>query len=112
MINKDKIHLYNVFEPLLRLEPKTTHDELVELYYKGITYIKNKFNDESRELKSTAMYYLKLEYNKSGLKDMSIEKIINDFFDIYNKEFENYKNEFELVSDEDYLLLSFVYNKF
>ena len=112
MTDKDKIHLHNAFESLLRLDPKTTHDDLVDLYYNGINYIKNKFNDKSRELKSAAMYYLKLEYNRLGLKDMSIEKTINDFFDIYDKEFENYKNGFELVSDEEYLLLSFVYNKF
>jgi len=112
MTDEKKKHLYNVFEPLLRLDPKTTHNDLVELYYDGIAYIKNNFNDKSRELKSAAMYYLKLEYNKSGLMEALPEKIINIFFDIYDNEFEKYKTQFELISDEDYLLLSFVYSKF
>lgn len=112
MTNKDKIHLYNAFEPLLRLDPKTTHNDLVQLYYNGIGYIKNNFNIKSREMKSAAMFYLKLQYNKVGLKESSPEKIITDFFTIYDKEFEKYKNDFEFTTDEDYLLLSFVYSKF
>ena len=36
MTDKDKIHLHNAFESLLRLDPKTTHDDLVDLYYNGI----------------------------------------------------------------------------
>lgn len=112
MKEQEILHLYNAFEPLLRLDPKTTHNDLVQLYYNGINYIKTKFTNKSKELKSAAMYYIKLQYNKCGLSEAVPENIINVFFDIYDKEFENYKNEFELITDEDYLLLSFVYSKF
>lgn len=111
MTEQEIKHLYNVFEPLLSLDNVSTHSDLINLYYNGIAYIKKNFNERSRDIKTIAMYYLKLKYDKNGLDESLLEKIINDFFAIYDKEFENYKSEFELISDEIYLLLSFAYVK-
>ena len=111
MTQQEVNRLFNIFEPLLRQDPKDTHVDLIALYYNGIGYIKEKFADRSRELKAAAMYYLKKQYNKLGTKMNVPEIIIDEFFSLYDKEFENYKNEFELITDEDYLLLSFAHRK-
>lgn len=110
MVKEELNRLYNAFEPLLRQDPKDTHVDLIELYYKGITHLKTNFKTESREYKAAAMYYLKSQYKK-GLGKRTLEQVLNDFYNIYQNEFENYRNEFELITDEDYLLLSFAYRK-
>jgi hypothetical protein len=101
-------HLYNAFEPFLRHDPKATHVELIELYYKGITHLKTNFKEKTKEYKATAMYFLKLQYKK-GLNGETPENILNNFFNLYENKFETFRNSFELISDEDYLLLSFAY---
>jgi hypothetical protein len=107
-----KNQLLNAFKNLLSIDPQKFHEDLIILYVSGIQIIKEKFADKSRELKAAAMYYLRLQYFKYNSNIESPEKLINDFFKIYDNEFELFKSGFELITDEDYLLISFVYRKF
>lgn len=109
MTPQERKQLFRAFERVLNLDPKETHNDLVGIYARGIGYIKNKYSDRTREEKSSAMYWVRLNYLKNGLNMPVTEKLINDYFTIYDKEFENFKNSFELITDEDYLLLSFAY---
>jgi hypothetical protein len=110
-MNLEKKAIYMMFERLLSYNKNENSNDLIKLYGNGISYVKNNYPNRTKDEKTIAMYYLRQSYLKDNSTVDKIEKTIDDFFVLYDKEFQKYKASFELIFDETYLLLSFAYHK-
>ena len=67
-----------------------------------INYIKEKFNDLSKELKSWVVFFIRNQYLKGLLnKSSEIPTLIDKFIEYYNTEYEKYCGDVFAVSDYD-----------
>jgi hypothetical protein len=102
IVSTNKIDLVKKYFPLFEfIKSCENKEQLANIFEIGISYIKEKHNDLSIDLKSWIVFLLKFPEIRSILtKNDEICDIIDDFVDFHKKNYQDYVNELEFSSSD------------